>query len=260
MKGITDDNIKNRAILEIIMPIFLIIYCFFTMIFTTGLMIYHTSLIWRNQTTKEELKNSFKNIYSNPYTRGILKNVKRILCPKLNNPDILDKIRNKIALNTVNNQLKEKEKEKYLNQEIKKIVKEEEKIINEKVNGNNKTNSHSDDYQKKREQNYYDNNYQKENANNKNILSEEKLKKDKNGHRISGKNSINEEKDKQSKIDKKELSKELNNSDIKVIFGQKKNFNQNEKSIEFNLQESLEVNQEGIINSNIQESKSLFYF
>jgi hypothetical protein len=39
------------------------------MIFVTGLLIYHTSLIINNLTTKEELGGIYKNYFGNPYKR-----------------------------------------------------------------------------------------------------------------------------------------------------------------------------------------------
>ena len=66
------------------------------MIFTTGLFIYHTSLIYRNLTTKEELKGAYKNIFGNPFNEGFSRNFRKILCPKLPFPCLLEKIRMKI--------------------------------------------------------------------------------------------------------------------------------------------------------------------
>lgn len=80
------------------MPLFLIIYCLLTMIFTTGLLIYHTSLITRNLTTKEELKGTFKNRSGNPYRRSCAVNYKRVFCARLPQPSILGKIRQKRKL------------------------------------------------------------------------------------------------------------------------------------------------------------------
>ncbi len=78
------------------MPLFLIIYCFLSMIFTTGLLIYHTTLVVRNLTTKEELKGIYKNAYGNPYRRSCLKNIYKLFCSKNSYPCLLEKIRRKI--------------------------------------------------------------------------------------------------------------------------------------------------------------------
>lgn len=66
------------------------------MIFTTGLLIYHTTLIIRNLTTKEELKGTFKNIFKNPYRRGLFRNLKNIFCPKITKPSLLEKMSIKV--------------------------------------------------------------------------------------------------------------------------------------------------------------------
>lgn len=334
------------------MPIFLIIYCFFTMIFTTGLLIYHSSLIWRNLTTKEELKSSFKNIYGNPYSRGLCGNIRKILCPRLNNPDILVKIREKISEKIIQIELKEKnetekkelknnintesnknheininENNNYDNDDNDNYKNDIDKLDNYKANnsnensdkvnedkiykggsGINKTNSESAEYTKyqkiNREKIYYDNNENNENDNNenneiKNNNNNNQMEKEKEENLIDkrNKNIIQEEKNnlgeninkennnidnqayrnkeikdnKDNKQDKdyreninisqseekkefdSDLTKEICNSQIKVIFPQGKNGN--EKSIDFNLNQSIEVNQEGVINSNMHESK-----
>ena len=43
------------------MSLYIIIYEGLTMVFVTGLFIYHTKLVLKNMTTKEELKKHFKN-------------------------------------------------------------------------------------------------------------------------------------------------------------------------------------------------------
>ncbi len=218
------------------------------MIFTLGLLIYHSSLIWRNLTTKEELKNSFDNIYNNPYNRGLCGNIKKILFPKLNYQDIIDKIREKIYNKIRNNELKEKKEEKKEEKnelnfnknliENKKLYenidKENEDKINsgEKISGINKTNPESEENnknQKKREEIYFINE-------NKDFQIEEK--KD-NYSNINKEYEINNPKD-------NEKEREISNSQIKIILLKEK-INSNEKSIDFNLQQSMEINQEGII-------------
>lgn len=52
-----------------VVAIFTIIISFISAIFVTGLFGYHTMLVSKNTTTKEELKFLFKNIAGNPYAR-----------------------------------------------------------------------------------------------------------------------------------------------------------------------------------------------
>lgn len=60
------------------------------MIFTTGLLIYHSKLVSKNMTTKEELKKYFDNPFGDIYTRNFQRNCQNVLFPKLANKSILD--------------------------------------------------------------------------------------------------------------------------------------------------------------------------
>ena len=60
------------------------------MIFTTNLLFYHTKLVTGNMTTKEELKNYFKNPFGNIYQRNIKINWKNVIFPLINKKSILD--------------------------------------------------------------------------------------------------------------------------------------------------------------------------
>jgi len=68
------------------------------MIFTTGLLIYHTSLIVKNLTTKEELKRSYKNNFGNPHRRSCCENFRRIFFGNIPKYNLLHKIKLKIEL------------------------------------------------------------------------------------------------------------------------------------------------------------------
>ena len=65
--------IANK-LLSVIPSLFTIIFIGITMLFTTGLLIYHISLIISNTTTKEEIKKLLPLKVGNPYDRGIGKN------------------------------------------------------------------------------------------------------------------------------------------------------------------------------------------
>ena len=60
------------------------------MIFTTNLLFYHTKLVTGNMTTKEELKNYFKNPFGNIYQRNTKINWKNVIFPLINKKSILD--------------------------------------------------------------------------------------------------------------------------------------------------------------------------
>lgn len=76
------DNTKE-PMEKVIGSLFVIIYCFFMMLFITGLLGYHIYLVMSNQTTKEELKHSFKELPTgNPYYRSYSVHWKLICCQR----------------------------------------------------------------------------------------------------------------------------------------------------------------------------------
>ena len=92
-----NENKKNKSVAEsfceIIISLYIIIYCFIIMWFIIALLIYHLKLIFNNTTTKEELRNAFKNNQGNPYKRNTLTNIKTMLIPKIKKYSILDILR-----------------------------------------------------------------------------------------------------------------------------------------------------------------------
>ena len=92
-----NENKKNKSVAEsfceIIISLYIIIYCFIIMWFIIALLIYHLKLIFNNTTTKEELRNAFKNNQGNPYKRNALTNIKTMLIPKIKKYSILDILR-----------------------------------------------------------------------------------------------------------------------------------------------------------------------
>ncbi len=78
---------------EVIVSLFIVIYGFLSTIFTFGLCVYHSSLVNSNLTTKEELKNHYRNLAGNPFNKGCKKNVKNIFFPNLSKPSLLESIR-----------------------------------------------------------------------------------------------------------------------------------------------------------------------
>ena len=67
-------NIKNNlaaySLSDVVMSIYLIIFEGISMIFVTGLFVYHYKLVKRNITTKEEIKSFYDNPQGNPNTRN----------------------------------------------------------------------------------------------------------------------------------------------------------------------------------------------
>ena len=64
------NNIISYSFTDVIMSIYLIIFEGISMIFVTGLFIYHYKLTKRNMTTKEEIKSLFENPQGNPYSKN----------------------------------------------------------------------------------------------------------------------------------------------------------------------------------------------
>ena len=87
------NNIKNKdaaLVGDIIISLYLIIYVLLTMIFTTGLLLYHIKIVKNNMTTKEELKKYFLNPFGNPYYRNRKYNFSSILSPKVGKKSLMD--------------------------------------------------------------------------------------------------------------------------------------------------------------------------
>ena len=81
-----------------------------SMIFTTGLLIFHIKIVKVDKTTKEELKKLFLNPFSNPYQRSTKQNFKNALIPNIKTTSILDEL--KVNKKSYNKYIKSEEKEK----------------------------------------------------------------------------------------------------------------------------------------------------
>ena len=80
-KGISKKIITRYAFGENIISLYIIIYVLITMIFTTELFFYHTCLVLKNMSTKNEIKHYTKNPFGNKYERNKSWNFKHILFP-----------------------------------------------------------------------------------------------------------------------------------------------------------------------------------
>ena len=67
---------------ENIISLYIVIYILISMIFTTELFFYHTSLIFNNMSTKIEIKHYTKNPFGNKYARSKSWNIKNVLFPQ----------------------------------------------------------------------------------------------------------------------------------------------------------------------------------
>ena len=86
----TYEKHNAAAVGNVIMSLYLILYVILTMIFTTGLLIYHIRIVRNNMTTKEELKKYFLNPFTNPYQRSTKNNFTSVLFPQVGKKDLID--------------------------------------------------------------------------------------------------------------------------------------------------------------------------
>ena len=78
---------------NVLVAIWLLCYIALSMIFTTGLLLFHIKIVKQDKTTKEELKKLFMNPFSNPYERNLKQNLKNILLPNIKATSILDELK-----------------------------------------------------------------------------------------------------------------------------------------------------------------------
>ena len=84
-------KIVSYSLSDTIMSLYIIIYEGLSMIFVTGLFIYHTKLIFKNITTKEDIKSFWKNPQGNPFNKNIKKkNFNNSLFPEKQKKSLID--------------------------------------------------------------------------------------------------------------------------------------------------------------------------
>ena len=116
------------SVAEVMISIYIIIYTFITMIFTTELFFYHIILALNNITTKEELKRLFKSPIGNPYKRNKSWNFNHIIFPKKPKMSLID-----ILKKNTQKSKKEENKNKNKNERINS----EETFIDNNISFNN---------------------------------------------------------------------------------------------------------------------------
>ena len=139
-------NIAAYSLTEVIMPLYIIVYEGINMIFVTGLFIYHTKLILRNTTTKEDIKSFWQNAQGNPFLRNRNLNIKNSLFPEKHKKSIIDFFKEGFMHNRFIKNEEEgennSENEKKTEKKEKKVEKNEKTIKKEQIiNDNNNTNS-----------------------------------------------------------------------------------------------------------------------
>ena len=133
-------RIKSYSFCEVIISLYLIIYCFFSMCFISGLLYYHIKLIINNITTKEDLRKAFNNSQGNLYTRSFWKNINNALNPLTKKYSILNILRgDKKEIcddNKIENNYKENKENKLIENETQDMLNINDDMENSNNQGN----------------------------------------------------------------------------------------------------------------------------
>ena len=199
---------------NVIISIWLICFVAITMIFTTGLLIFHIKILKVDTTTREELKKLFLNPFLNPFQRSTKENLKNILFPNISKKSLIDELKeNKNDYIEYINEINEKNKEQK-NTDVTKTNDKENSIDNDKTNINNE-NIEENDINIIIDNDIISNNIKKEN-NNKNeekTTINKKSNKKQNEIRGSIKRDNESKKKNQKKFEKDILDKITTNED-----------------------------------------------
>ena len=122
---LSKNEIVQISFCQIIISLYIFIYVCITMIFTSGLLLFHIRIVANNTTTKEDLKKFFKNHFGNPFYRNKLFNFKSILFPKRAKMDLID-------LFNYNKKMYDEQKKYLLELNQKKKEKLEKKVLTSK--------------------------------------------------------------------------------------------------------------------------------
>lgn len=191
---------------QVIMSLYIFIYICITMIFTTGLLIFHIRIVLNNMTTKEELKKYFVNPFGNPFYREKMANFLSSIFPKRAKMGLIGILKYNQKMyeeqRKYNISLKNREKEEEKNQEKKDNTLREEDI-HIKIGDDNENNIDSKEH--------FDLNNEKDNdINNNNITNESNNIYDLKKHQsVSGK-------DMSEKASSRDIMIDKPNKDIKL--------------------------------------------
>ena len=223
---------------NVIPSIWIIIFIAISMVFTTGLLIFHIKIIKVDKTTREELKKLFVNPFNNPFNRTLKENLKNILFPNISKKSLLDELKeNKNDYIKYMNKIKEEE-----------IKKENENINNNKANENKKENISEKPYKNKDTKNIYNKNkkineikYDKEDNKSDNTSTITDIGIKDNINKID--DSINDNNNKNNNINKN-IKDKVNddNENKKTHQNQNQNNNKNISDIMSNIEDKSSSN------------------
>ncbi len=186
-------NKVQTAFCGVVVSLFLMIYIGLSMTFTTGLLIYHTKIIKKNLTTKEEMKRFYRNPIGNPYIRNSRQNWVEALSPVIRKESVLEIMRNNKSEYYSQLQKRKIEEEKIKEKETKtpsnketeneETISERESDVNKKdkeikekdihinINDDDNKNKFEENKFKKQNENIINNNVQKSTHISKNFVS-----------------------------------------------------------------------------------------
>lgn len=223
---------------NVIPSIWIIIFIAISMVFTTGLLIFHIKIIKVDKTTREELKKLFVNPFNNPFNRTLKENLKNILFPNISKKSLIDELKeNKNDYIKYINKIKEEE-----------IKKENENINNNKANENKKENISEKPYKNKDTKNIYNKNkkineikYDKEDNKSDNTSTITDIGIKDNINKID--DSINDNNNKNNNINKN-IKDKVNddNENKKTHQNQNQNNNKNISDIMSNIEDKSSSN------------------
>ena len=223
---------------NVIPSIWIIIFIAISMVFTTGLLIFHIKIIKVDKTTREELKKLFVNPFNNPFNRTLKENLKNILFPNISKKSLIDELKeNKNDYIKYMNKIKEEE-----------VKKENENINNNKANENKKENISEKPYKNKDTKNIYNKNkkineikYDKEDNKSDNTSTITDIGIKDNINKID--DSINDNNNKNNNINKN-IKDKVNddNENKKTHQNQNQNNNKNISDIMSNIEDKSSSN------------------
>ena len=219
-----------RKLLSVIPSLFTIIFIGATMLFTTGLIIYHINLIIKNITTKEEIKKLLPLKVGNPYDRGVGNNCNEFWTRHKsmeNNYTVKDlrvkvKPEKKVA-NVGTKKFRPKimpfsEKEKKLKNKEKNKGDIKERFYNENENNNDKkakaSDNQSDSKSNKSKATYSEKSQEENKAKNNNEVINNIKKKFNKKSKDSKSNSNSKNEDKSSKKSSSSYTENNNNNEV----------------------------------------------
>lgn len=224
------------AFCNVIPSIWIIIFISISMVFTTGLLIFHIKIIKVNKTTREELKKLFVNPFNNPYNRTLKENLKNIMFPNISKKSLIDELKeNKNDYIKYMNKIKEEE-----------IKKENGDINNKKDNKNKKEKISEKPYKNKDTKNIYnknkkinENKYDKEDNKSDNTSTITDIDNKDNINKLN--DNITDDNNKSNNIDKN-IKDMVNNENKKTYQNQNQNNNKNISDIMSNIEDKSSSN------------------